>query len=245
MQRWKIIIEYEGSQFNGWQSQKDGSGIQDNLEKAIKNYSKEDIKTFSAGRTDSGVHALGQVVHFDLKKESVSDEVRDALNNYLRPKAISIIKAERADENFHARFSAKLRHYEYRIINRRQPLTIDRGRYWRVGQDLEVDLMDKAKDYLIGKHDFTTFRSTHCQAKSPVKTLDDIQIKRKSDVISFKLTARSFLHNQVRSIVGSLKLVGEKKWKPIEIKNILDARDRKLCAPLAPAEGLYFLKVLY
>ena len=245
MQRWKLTIEYKGCIFNGWQSQKDLTGVQDYIQKAIYDFSKEKIKIYGAGRTDSGVHALGQVAHFDLKKKTNSNEIREALNNYLRSNPIAIIKVEKESKNFHARFSAKLRHYEYRIINRRQPLTLDKDLFWRIGRPLDVSRMKHATKYLVGTHDFTTFRSVNCQSKSPLKSLDKIKISNKDDRIYFSFEAKSFLHNQVRSIVGSFKLVGEGKWKPQKIKEILDTRNRKECGPIAPAEGLYFKAVDY
>jgi len=245
MQRWKLTIEYKGCIFNGWQSQKDLTGVQDYIQTAIYDFSNEKIKIYGAGRTDSGVHALGQVAHFDLKKETNSNEIREALNNYLRPNPVSIIKVEKKSEDFHARFSAKLRHYEYRIINRRQPLTIDKGLFWRIGRPLDVDKMKHATQHLVGNHDFTTFRSVNCQSKSPLRSLDKIKISKEDDRIYFLFEAKSFLHNQIRSIVGSLKLVGEGKWKPKKIKEILDARNRKDCGPIAPPEGLYFQSVDY
>ena len=245
MQRWKLTIEYQGCIFNRWQSQKDSTGVQDYIQKAIYDFSNEKAKIYGAGRTDSGVHALGQVAHFDLKKETNSNEIREALNNYLRPNPVSIIKVEKKSKDFHARFSAKLRHYQYKIINRRQPLTIDKGLFWRIGRPLDIDQMKKATHHLVGNHDFTTFRSVNCQSKSPLRSLDKIKISKEDDRIYFLFEAKSFLHNQIRSIVGSLKLVGEGKWKPKKIKEILEARNRKDCGPIAPSEGLYFKSVDY
>ena len=200
MQRWKLTIEYKGCIFNGWQSQKDLTGVQDYIQKAIYDFSKEKIKIYGAGRTDSGVHALGQVAHFDLKKKTNSNEIREALNNYLRSNPIAIIKVEKESKDFHARFSAKLRHYEYRIINRRQPLTLDKDLFWRIGRPLDVSRMKQATKYLVGTHDFTTFRSVNCQSKSPVKSLDKIKISNKDDRIYFSFEAKSFLHNQRRKM---------------------------------------------
>ena len=245
MQRYKIKIEYEGTPFVGWQFQKNGQSVQEVLQKAIFNFSEEKVVVTGAGRTDSGVHALAQVAHFDLKKKTNSNEIREALNNYLRSNPIAIIKVEKESMDFHARFSAKLRHYEYRIINRRQPLTLDKDLFWRIGRPLDVSRMKQATKYLVGTHDFTTFRSVNCQSKSPLKSLDKIKISNKDDRIYFSFEAKSFLRNQVRSIVGSFKLVGEGKWKPKKIKEILDARNRKECGPIAPPEGLYFKAVDY
>ena len=243
--RWKLTIEYDGLPFNGWQSQKDNSGVQDFFAAAIKNFSDEDVKIYAAGRTDSGVHALGQVIHFDLKRKTNANEIREAINNHLKPHPIAVIKAEEVTDDFHARFSAKKRYYRYDIMNRRPPLTLDKGKYWRVGQSLDVKLMIQASKYLEGNHDFTTFRSTHCQSKSPVKTIDSINIEQSGLEISILISAKSFLHNQVRSITGSLKLVGEGKWESQKIKEILEKKDRTLCGPVAPSEGLFLTKVDY
>ena len=245
MARWKLTIEYDGRPFNGWQSQKDKSGVQDYVCKAIKDFSKEDVKIFTAGRTDSGVHARGQVSHIDLERKTDANEMREALNNHLKPHPIAVIDVLEVSNNFHARFSATKRHYKYGIINRRAPLTFDKGKYWRVGRKLEIDPMISASKYLIGHHDFTTFRSSHCQSKSPFKTIDEIKIEQINDTISIRISAKSFLHNQVRSIVGSLKLVGEGKWDQKKIKEILDKKDRTLCGPVAPAEGLSLERVDY
>ena len=243
--RWKLIIEYDGLPFNGWQSQKDKSGVQDFLSEAVKNFSNERVKIFAAGRTDSGVHALGQVVHFDLKRKTDANELREALNSHLKPHPIAILSVEEVDNEFHARFSAIKRHYQYNIINRRAPLTLDKGKYWRVGKPLNIKAMIESSGYLVGNHNFTTFRSTHCQSKSPIKTIDAIQIQQNGLEISISISAKSFLHNQVRSIAGSLKLVGEGKWNEKKIKEILNKEDRTLCGPVAPPEGLYLMKVDY
>ena len=243
--RWKLIIEYDGLPFNGWQSQKDNSGVQDFLKTAIKNFSNEAVKIYAAGRTDSGVHALGQVVHFDLERQTSANEIREALNNHLKPNPIAVISAEEVSNDFHARFSALKRHYRYDIINRRPPLTLDKGRYWRVGKPLDIKLMIEASKYIEGNHDFTTFRSTHCQSKSPIKTIDSIEIEQSGLEINIFISAKSFLHNQVRSIAGSLKLVGEGKWQSLKIKEILEKKDRTLCGPVAPSEGLFLTRVDY
>ena len=180
-----------------------------------------------------------------IDRATNEDEIREALNNYLRPDLISIIKVEKVDDDFHARFSAKLRHYEYKIVNRRQPLTLEKDLFWRVGRPLKEEDMQKGANYLIGTHDFTTFRSINCQSKSPLKSLDSIKIKRKKDKIFLFFSAKSYLHNQLRSIVGSLKLVGEGKWHPDKINQILNSKERKECGPIAPPEGLYFKSVDY
>ena len=245
MHRWKLTIEYNGKHFNGWQSQKDSSGVQDTIQAAIYEFSGEKITIYGAGRTDSGVHAIGQVAHFDITRNTNKDEIREALNNYLRPKLVSIIKVDEVTENFHARFSAKKRHYIYKLINRRQPLTIDKGLYWRVGSQLNIEEMQIAAKHLIGTHDFTTFRSVNCQSNTPIKSLDNVEIKNKKEKIFFSFSAKSFLHNQIRSIVGSLKLVGEGKWSSNKISEILNKKERSECGPLAPPEGLYFESVDY
>ena len=185
------------------------------------------------------------MAHFDIDRATNEDEIKEALNNYLRPDLISIIKVEKVDDDFHARFSAKLRHYEYKIVNRRQPLTLEKDLFWRVGRPLKEEDMQKGANYLIGTHDFTTFRSINCQSKSPLKSLDSIKIKRKKDKIFLFFSAKSYLHNQLRSIVGSLKLVGEGKWHPDKINQILNSKERKECGPIAPPEGLYFKSVDY
>jgi len=243
--RWKLIIEYDGKPFNGWQSQKDKSGVQDFLSDSIKSFSNENVKIYAAGRTDSGVHARGQVVHFDLKRKTDSNELREALNSHLKPFPVAILDVDEVGSEFHARFSAIKRHYQYDIINRRPPLTIDKGKYWRIGKPLNIERMIEASKYLVGKHDFTTFRSTHCQSKSPTKTIDLIKIKEIESKIHITFSAKSFLHNQVRSFVGSLKLVGEGKWDYKKIKDILNKKDRTLCGPVAPPEGLSLTKVDY
>jgi len=198
-----------------------------------------------AGRTDAGVHALGQVGHLDLAKAWDDDTVRDALNAHLRPHPVAIIKAERAQGDFDARFSAIKRHYLYRIVNRRADLALERTRAWRVPRRLDVDAMHAAAQRLVGKHDFTTFRSTECQAKSPVKTLDALDVTRDGDEVRIKTSARSFLHNQVRSMVGSLALAGDGKWSADDLSAALGARNRAACGPVAPPEGLYLVSVDY
>jgi tRNA pseudouridine38-40 synthase len=207
--------------------------------------SGEKVSVQGAGRTDAGVHARGQVAHFDLSKEWESDTVRDALNAHLRPHPIGILSAERVANDFNARSSAVKRHYLYRIINRRPDLTLDIGHAWRVPRPLDAAAMHAAAQRLVGKHDFTTFRSTECQAKSPLKTLDRLDVERRGDGIEILAEARSFLHNQVRSMVGSLVAVGEGKWSADDLKRALDARDRAACGQVAPPDGLYLMKVDY
>jgi len=245
MHRYMLTLEYDGTSFVGWQMQENGPSVQSCLIEAVKAFSGEDVIPRGAGRTDAGVHALGQVSHFDLAKDWEPDKVRDALNAQLRPDPISVLNCERAAEDFDARFSAKARHYLYRIVDRRAPLALERNRAWGVFRPLDAEAMHKAARTLIGNHDFTTFRSTECQAPSPVKTLDRLEISRHGEVIRIEVSARSFLHNQVRSMVGSLKLVGDGRWTERDLKQALEARDRNACGPVAPPCGLYLVKVDY
>jgi tRNA pseudouridine38-40 synthase len=245
MPRYKLILEYDGTPFVGWQMQENGPSVQARLSQAIKAFSGEEAIPRGAGRTDAGVHALGQVAHFDLVKDWATDKVRDALNAQLRPDPISVLVCEQAADDFDARFSALARHYLYRIVNRRSPLALDRNRAWQVIQRLDALAMHEAAQVLVGHHDFSAFRSAECQAASPVKTLDRLAVSRDGEAIRIEASARSFLHNQVRSMVGSLKLVGEGKWSAADLKRALEARDRAACGPVAPACGLYLVKVDY
>jgi tRNA pseudouridine38-40 synthase len=243
--RYRIIIEYDGAPFVGWQLQDNGLSVQGAIMAAIEAFCGERVAVQGAGRTDAGVHALGQVAHFDLAAERDTDTVRDALNAHLRPQPVAILSAEKVPAEFDARRSAVRRHYRYRIANRRPDLALDRGRAWRVPRPLDAGLMHAAAQRLVGKHDFTTFRSTECQAKSPEKTLDRLDVSRTGEEIQITAVARSFLHNQVRSMVGSLVLVGEGKWSADDLARALDARDRTACGPVAPPEGLYLVRVEY
>jgi len=245
MHRYKLHLEYDGTPFVGWQMQENRPSVQSCLIEAVKAFSGEDVIPRGAGRTDAGVHALGQVSHFDLAKDWEPDKVRDALNAQLRPDPISVLNCERAAEDFDARFSAKARHYLYRIVDRRAPLALERNRAWGVFRPLDAEAMHEAARTLIGNHDFTTFRSTECQAPSPVKTLDRLEISRHGEVIRIEVSARSFLHNQVRSMVGSLKLVGDGRWTKRDLQQALEARDRNACGQVAPPCGLYLVKVDY
>jgi len=245
MPRYKLTIEYDGSPFVGWQSQNNGLAIQDVLEAGVKAFCGEDVRVNGAGRTDAGVHALGQVAHLDLPAPVRCDVLRDAVNAHMRPKPVAIVEAEEAADDFEARFSAKRRHYLYRIVNRRAPLTLDRGQCWLVQKKLDADAMHEAAKILIGQHDFTTFRSTQCQAASPVKTLEALEVARYGEEIEIAARARSFLHNQVRSMVGSLKLVGDGKWSPRDLEKALKSCDRTACGPVAPPDGLYLMRVDY
>lgn len=245
MARFKLIIEYDGTPFSGWQRQADRISVQQALEEAIERFSGEAAKTQAAGRTDAGVHALGQVAHFDLGKEWDPFRVREALNYHLRPHPVVIIDCAAVSETFEARFSATARHYEYRILNRRAPPAIERNQVWHVPMKLDAASMHAAAQLILGLHDFSTFRSSECQANSPLRTLDAFEVSGDGEVIAITASARSFLHHQVRSMVGSLKLVGEGKWSPADFRAALDAADRKRCGPMAPASGLYLTGVDY
>ncbi|MGH6736950.1 MAG: tRNA pseudouridine(38-40) synthase TruA [Methyloceanibacter sp.] len=245
MPRYKLILEYDGTPFVGWQLQENGASVQGRLAQAIKDFSGEEAIPRGAGRTDAGVHALGQVAHFDLAKDWAPDKVRDALNAQVRPEPISVLACEIVPESFDARFSAKARNYLYRIVDRRSPLALERDRAWGVFRKLDAKAMHEAAQTLVGHHDFTTFRSTECQAASPEKTLDRLDVSRHGEVIRVEASARSFLHNQVRSMVGSLKLVGEGRWTKADLESALNARDRNACGPVAPSCGLYLVKVDY
>lgn len=245
MPRYKLILEYDGRPFVGWQRQENGRSVQQAVEEAVGKFAGEQVTLRAAGRTDAGVHALGQVAHLELVRDWPADTVRDALNAHLRPDPIVVLSAEIAPPDFDARFSAVKRHYLYRILNRRAPPALDAGRVWPVPQPLDAAAMHRAAQALIGKHDFTTFRAAECQADSPLRTLDRLDVSRTGEEIAIRASARSFLHSQVRSMVGSLAKVGEGKWPEARIGEILAARDRTACGPLAPPEGLYLLAVDY
>jgi tRNA pseudouridine38-40 synthase len=245
MPRYKITIEYDGTPFSGWQIQSNGPSVQGELARAIERFTRRQVIPRGAGRTDAGVHALGQVAHFDLGREFPAGTVRDALNFHLRPSPIAILHCEIVDESFDARFSAMARHYLYRICNRRAPLALDRNRAWQVGSALNAQAMQEAAQFLLGRHDFTTFRAAQCQAKSALRTLNSLDVAQDGEIIMITTSARSFLHHQVRSIAGSLKLVGEGKWRPADLQRALEERNREACGPVAPACGLYFMKAVY
>ncbi|MBV8977875.1 MAG: tRNA pseudouridine(38-40) synthase TruA [Alphaproteobacteria bacterium] len=245
MPRYRLILEYDGALFVGWQRQDNGASVQGALEEAISKFSSERVTVTGAGRTDAGVHALAQVAHFDLDKDFAPGKVRDALNHFLRPAPVVVLDAARVEEQFHARFSATKRHYLYRILCRRAPPALEKNRVWHVVRELDAEAMHAAARALIGSHDFTTFRAAECQAKSPVKTLERLDVSRVGEEIHVNAAARSFLHHQVRSMVGSLKLVGEGKWRPRTLGDALAARDRSACGPVAPPDGLYLVKVEY
>ena len=245
MPRYRLTLEYDGGPFVGWQRQDNGSSVQGALEEAIFKMSGEVSTVTGAGRTDAGVHAMAQTAHFDLVKEFAADKIRDALNHYLRPAPAAVIVAEIAEPDFHARFSATARHYFYRILCRRSPPVLERGRVWHVMRDLDAEAMHLAAQALTGQHDFTTFRASECQAKSPVKTLDRLDVRRAGDEIHIEASARSFLHHQVRSMVGCLSLVGRGKWSAEDVSAALAARHRGALGLNAPPDGLYFVGAVY
>jgi tRNA pseudouridine38-40 synthase len=243
--RFKLTIEYDGGGFVGWKRQDNGPSVQQALEEAVVAFCGETVLVQGAGRTDAGVHALGQVAHLDLARETTPETLRDALNFHLKPAAVAVLAAETVDHAFHARFSATARLYRYRIVNRRAPLAIERGHAWRVPQPLEAEAMHEAAQRLVGRHDFTSFRATFCQSDTPVKTLDQLDVAREGEEVRVVARARSFLHHQVRNMVGTLKLVGEGKWSADDVGAALEARDRAAAGPTAPAEGLYLVEVRY
>ncbi len=245
MPRYKLIIEYDGEPFVGWQFQAAGHSVQGVLEAAVAQINGAPATVHGAGRTDAGVHALGQVAHVDLERSWDVFKLRNALNANVRPHPVSVLAISEVGEDFHARFSATRRHYLFRILNRRSPPALDRGKVWWLPVDLDAEAMHAAAQLLVGKHDFSTFRAAQCQAQSPVKTLDRIDVARYGELIELRCDARSFLHNQVRSMVGSLRLVGEGKWRAQDLKRALDARDRARCGPVSPPDGLYLLRVDY
>lgn len=245
MPRYRIIVEYVGAPFWGWQRQDGGPSVQGALERAIAAFSRETVTVTGAGRTDSGVHALGQVAHFDLTKAFSPETVMGAINHFIRPDPVAVLAAAVAEPDFHARFSATGRRYLYRILDRRPPPVTAAGRVWHVPRALDAAAMHAAAQTLIGRHDFTTFRAAECQAKSPVKTLDALDVARRGDEIWVEAAARSFLHRQVRSMVGTLKLVGDGKWTLADVAAALAACDRTRCGTVAPPEGLYLVGVDY
>ena len=245
MPRYKITIEYDGTPFAGWQWQDNAPSVQRVITEAIEAFSGERVTVQGAGRTDAGVHALGQVAHFDLAKQHSTDTVRDAINAQMRPHPVAVLEAVQVADDFNARSSAVRRLYLYRIVNRRPDLALERLRAWRVPRPLDVGAMHQAAQRLVGQHDFTTFRSTECQANSPVKTLDRLDVTQSGGEVHVSAVARSFLHNQVRSMVGTLVPVGDGKWSADDVSHALKARDRAACGPVAPPEGLYLVRVDY
>ena len=245
MPRYRLLIEYDGRPFNGFQAQAGQPSVQGALESAVKAFCGEDIRLAAAGRTDSGVHATGQVVQIDLAKAWPADTVRNALNAHLVPDPISVLEATVAPEGWHARFSAIERRYLFRILNRWSPPALDRGRVWHVRKPMDAEAMCRAAQLLVGHHDFTTFRDLACQAKSPMRTLDVATVRREADEVILEFASRSFLHRQVRSMTGTLAEVGVGRWTAEDVKAALDARDRRACGPVAPADGLYLTGVGY
>jgi len=245
MSRYRLTLEYDGGPFVGWQRQDKDVSVQGALEEAVEKLSGARVTITGAGRTDAGVHALGQVAHFDLEKHFEPGKIRDGLNHHLRPAPIVVLDAAIADAEFHARFSATARHYLFRILNRRSPPALEAGKVWHVSTKLDAESMRNAAQVLVGQHDFTTFRAAECQAASPAKTLDKLQVSRRGEEIHIEASARSFLHHQIRSFAGSLKLVGEGKWTRRDLEKALAAKDRAACGPVAPPDGLYLIKVDY
>ena len=245
MTRFRLTLEYDGAAFVGWQRQDNGPSVQQALEEAVTGFCGEIATVHGAGRTDAGVHALGQVAHLDLEKPTTAETLRNAVNAHLKPAPVAVLAAEVAADDFHARFSATERRYLYRIVNRRPPLALERGRAWWVPRPLDAAAMHAAAQVLVGKHDFSSFRASECQAKSPVKTLTAIEVSRLAEAIEIRARAPSFLHHQVRNFAGTLRLVGEGKWSAAKVKQVLEARDRDAAGQTAPAEGLYLTEVVY
>ncbi len=245
MTRFRLTVEYDGRPFMGWQRQAHGPSVQQAIEEAITAITHESVTLHAAGRTDAGVHALAMTAHVDIARPITAHRLADGANAKLRPLPVAILRAETVDDQFHARFSCVGRRYLYRIVNRRAPLALEVGRAWRVPVVLHADAMHRAAQRLVGRHDFTTFRSVHCQADSPVKTLDRLTVRRLGEAIEVEAAARSFLHHQVRSMVGCLQLVGRGKWTARDLKAALDARDRAALGLNAPPDGLYFVEAVY
>ena len=245
MTRWKLILDWDGAPFMGWQRQDHGPSVQGALEEAARKMTGETVTAHASGRTDAGVHALAMAVHVDLKKQLDGHRLAEGLNALLRPNPVAVLAAEPVADDWHARFSCLGRRYLYRIANRRAPLTLDKGRAWRIAKPLDAKAMREGAAHLVGHHDFTTFRSVNCQSDSPVKTLDQLDVERVGNEIRIHAAARSFLHHQVRSMVGCLSLVGLGQWSPDDMKSALEARDRAALGLNAPAEGLYFAGALY
>ena len=249
MPRYALKIEYDGSPFVGWQRQRNQVSVQGSIESALSKLENKEHKIAGAGRTDAGVHARSQVAHCDLDKEWQPFRLSEALNFHLRPLPIAVIDCALVNSDWHARFSALERKYLFRLLVRRAPSTHEAGLVWQIGHSLDLSKMLEASKYLLGKHDFTTFRSSMCQAKSPIKTLDELKIDRitgwSGDEFRFQLRARSFLHNQVRSFVGTLERVGAGSWSPLDVKKALEAKDRSACGPVSPPQGLYLTDVVY
>lgn len=245
MPRYKLVVEYDGTPFTGWQHQTNGLSVQEAVERAIARFAGGPVRVHCAGRTDAGVHATHQVVHVDLERDWRPDTVRDATNAHLRPAPVAVLSATPVPETFNARLSAVKRHYVYRILNRRAPPALDANRVWHVAWPLDAARMHQAAQILVGRHDFTTFRAAECQANSPVRTLDRLDVERLGDEIRIHASARSFLHHQVRSIAGTLERAGAGRWTVADVGAALEARDRARCGPMAPPTGLYLIGVDY
>ena len=245
MTRWRLTIEYDGGPFMGWQRQDHGPSVQQALEEALRQMTGEQVQFIAAGRTDAGVHALSMSAHVDVMKSLTPHRLREGLNALVRPQPISILEVAEAADDWHARFSCVGRRYLYRILNRRSPPALDAGRVWHLAVPLDAEAMADGADHLVGRHDFTTFRSAHCQSESPVKTLDRLEVSKVGEEIHITAEARSFLHHQVRSMVGCLALVGRGQWKPEEMLKALEARDRAALGFNAPPHGLYFVEAIY
>ena len=245
MQRYKIIIEYDGTPFVGWQFQKNGQSVQEVLQKAIFDFSKEKVVVTGAGRTDSGVHALAQTAHFDLKKKMRKKNILLAINQNIENKSVTVLKINKVNKKFHARHDAKKRTYLYLIINRQSPLALQKNKAWHIRKKLDIKAMKKGVKLLLGTHDFSTFRASSCGAKSPIKTMEKILIKKNKDRITLKFISKSFLQQQVRSMVGCIKYLGDGKWKLDDFKKSFKSKNRLKCAPPAPACGLYLTKIKY
>jgi tRNA pseudouridine38-40 synthase len=245
MPRYRLTIEYDGRPYKGFQAQDELPSVQSSIERAVKAFSGQTLRLQAAGRTDTGVHATGQVIHIDLEREWRAEVVRDALNAYLIPEPIAVIDSVVAEGDWHARFSATERRYIYRILNRKSPPALDRGKVWHLKKPLDAEAMHDAAQTLIGHHDFTTFRHMQCQAKSPMKTMDVARVWREGEQVLLEFASRSFLHRQVRSMTGTLAEVGLGRWSAADVKAALEARDRKACGPVAPADGLYLIGVRY
>ena len=243
--RFKLIVEFDGRPFMGWQRQAHGPSVQAAIEAAAQTILQEQVTVHAAGRTDAGVHGLGMVAHLDVTRSITPFRLMEGLNACLRPNPVAILACEPVADDFHARFSCLARHYEYRLVNRRAPLTLDAGKAWRIPTSLDADAMHDAAQQLVGLHDFTTFRSAHCQSASPVKTLDRLDVVSTSERISIFASARSFLHHQVRSMVGCLAMVGEGKWTADDLTAALDAKDRAALGFNAPPDGLFFVRADY
>ena len=245
MTRWKLTVEYDGGPFFGWQRQGDDPTLQLTIERAINTMTGEQVTVHAAGRTDAGVHALGMAAHVDIARNLTPFRLREGINALVRPDPVSILAVEAVADDWHARFSCTGRRYLYRILTRRPPPALDRGRVWHIGKEMDLAAMRDAAAHLVGTHDFTTFRSVHCQSASPVKTLDTLTVEPEGAEIHIRAAARSFLHHQVRSIAGCLGMVGTGQWSPVDMKAALEAKDRNALGLNAPPEGLYFVGAIY